>query len=152
MRNKFEALIYEIKEMIEESSNENSEKRGLLNKEQSETLTGKLKEAEINFQKAFDICIKSLSNDSSFLPIFLRTLNCFANLQSKNNLLDDAEKKFQEALDICNELAIDNRSLFFNALAGLYNNLGILLIKKNGSPKLKKKFLVKIIIFFQNYS
>ncbi|MCX6580057.1 MAG: tetratricopeptide repeat protein [Candidatus Aminicenantes bacterium] len=78
-----------------------------------------------NFQKAEGVCNKALSikmDDGSKAGF----LNSLGNLYSKTTRLTEAEKAYDEALEIRRKLAETNPSVYLPGVAKTLNNLGVL--------------------------
>lgn len=107
MRNKLEALIYEVKEMIEDSKNEYSEKRGMLNQEESDKLFAKLNDAEVWFnnegflasKENLDLKFKGLDDSYSSIR------NRIVSIKKLNFLVDSLHTELKTRRSKINQLA-----------------------------------------------
>jgi tetratricopeptide (TPR) repeat protein len=83
-------------------------------------------QANLFYTEVLEIC-RNLRD----LPNMATTLNNLANLHSDKNEMVIAEQEYQEALQIYQELAVENPRSFLPYVAGTLNNLAVLHWNKN---------------------
>jgi tetratricopeptide (TPR) repeat protein len=92
--------------------------------------TGRLDDAENNYEKALKIRRKLAESDPQFnLPLIVLILSNLALLHTEQNKIEKAFKEYDEILPICRSLAQTNDLLNLHLLGTALNNLALLHIK-----------------------